>query len=256
VGIDHLPLVELPCDDDFFSLSVRPEDCVLVSGSLYTSLTGSLVHVLQTRDDVRLFVSHLCSKNAAPCEGDYMKAIHLLRYLSSTSHIGRCYRSSSTDIEVFSDAAFFLHSDVGRSSSAYFFCVGSDNAPFHSDARMQSSVATCPMTAEYMGACSACKLIVHLRQLASDLGFPPRGPTRLFLDSQTSINLVVAPEVSRKSRHIPLAYHYIRELTKLGIVIPTYVAGSDMRANVMTKYLPPKQFLRERGSLMNTAAYE
>ena len=223
---------------------------------MFTSLTGSLVHVLQTRDDVRLFVSHLCSKNAAPCEGDYMKAIHLLRYLSSTPHIGRCYHSSSTEIEVSSDAAYLLHPEVGRSSGAYFCCVGPGNAPFHSDARMQSEVATCPMTAEYMAACSACKLIVHLRQLASDLGFPPRGPTRLYLDSQTSINLVVAPEVSRKSRRIPMAYHYIRELTKLGIVVPTHVAGSDMRANVMTKYLPPKQFLRERACLMNSAAYE
>ena len=255
VGVSHLPSVDIPCDADFFAPSVTTEDLLPVSVAAYTSLTGSLIHVLQTRDDVRTFVSYLCSKNALPDEGHYSKALHLLRYLSSTPHIGRCFSSVSTDIVAYSDSAFMLHRDLGKSSGAFFFSVGAANAPFYSEAKIQDIVATCPMTSEYYAAGAACKYVIHIRQLSSDLGFAPSGPTVLLLDSQTAINLAIAPQISRKSRHIEMCYHYVRELVARNLVTVSHVIGDFMRADVMTKYLPRGKFLTGRSNLLNSAAF-
>jgi len=56
-------------------------------------------------------VSHLCSKNACPNKGDASKAIHLLRYLASTSDMGPVFKSSSTVLFAHADAAFGVHTD-------------------------------------------------------------------------------------------------------------------------------------------------
>ena len=69
-----MPPVEVPVHDDVFALS-SGSNLHPVDQSSYQSLTGSLVQV-KTRDDVKPFIAHLCSRNSFPDEGDYAKAIH------------------------------------------------------------------------------------------------------------------------------------------------------------------------------------
>lgn len=256
VGVAHMAAdVVLPCDADFFAVSVSAADVVGADSSAYMSLTGCLVHALQTRDDVRDKVSHLCSRNSSPTEGDFAKAIHVLRYLFSTPDVGRVFDSVSTDVVGFSDSAFMVHPETGRSSGAFFFSVGPDNAPFYSVAKSQSTVATCPMTSEYMSASAACKFVPYIRQVLADIGCSVSGPTELFLDSRTAINLAVAPSITKKARHIENPHHYIRELVERCLVTVTHVPAALMRADVMTKFLSRVPFVRGRSSLLNLRAF-
>ena len=139
----------------------------------------------------------------------------------------------------------------GHSSLAYFLSVGSNNAPFACSAKAQKHVATCPMTGEYYSAGSSCSDIIFFRQLAEDLGWLQLKATNLCMDNKTAMALAKAPEVSRKSRHILLKYHHIRDLIAEGIVSVSYVPTKDMRANVLTKALPRKLFIFERDRLFN-----
>ena len=107
----------------FFRDSTTPDHLLPASVDAYTSLTGHLVQTLQTRDDVKHLVSHLCSKNSNPNTGDYKKAIHVLRYLSSTPDVGRVFKSDSTELVAFSDASFANHEN-GRSAGAFFLSIG------------------------------------------------------------------------------------------------------------------------------------
>ena len=95
---------------------------------------------------------------------------------------------------------------------------------------------------------------MHYRQLATDLGWPPAGASPVYLDNKTAINLVVAPEVTRKSRHIAVKHHYIRQLSARDIIKCIYVPSGDMRADVMTKYLARIHFIRRRDILLNRQA--
>ena len=214
-----------------------------------------LHHTVQrrTRDDVRLHVCHLCTKNSAPTVRDYSKALQVLRYVYSTPQIGRVFDSMDTDIYIYSDAAFMNQPD-GRSTGAYFLSVGRDNAPFYSEVRAIRDVATCPMTAEYYAAGGSSKTLVHFRQLWEDLGWPLMNPTTHILDATTAINLIKAPEVTKNARHIHVMHHYIRDLFAQNILTPVHVVAADMRADVMTKYTPPKPYKEGVTRLLNLAA--
>jgi hypothetical protein len=240
VGVAELPRVDHAYAMDFFDRSVSSE-CSSVNTEIYSSLTGHLVQMLKTRDDIRLLVSHLCSRNNNPDLGHYKKAIHVLRYLFSTPEKGRVFKSSSTEFCAASDAAWAL-SDLGNSSGAFFLSVGRDNAPFMSYAKMQGRVAPDPMSAEYYVASGACRVIAHFRQFAADLGWPQQNPTVLLMDSKTAINLAVAPEVTRKARHMHAKVHYIRDVIHHKEVTPEYVPGHQIRSDVMTKLYRKKIF--------------
>ena len=69
-----LILLDTPCSADFFESSTSVDDCKPVDSSQYMRLTGSLVHTLSTRDEIRHLVSFLCSKNNKPDAGDFAKA--------------------------------------------------------------------------------------------------------------------------------------------------------------------------------------
>jgi len=253
VGVAHLPAVDIVAHPDFFQPSTLPSQLISVNIAAYQSLTGHLVQALKTRDDVRPYVSFLCSHNAAPCEGDYSRALHVLRYLHSTKGIGRVFSSTDTNIFAHSDASFASNLN-GCSTGAYFLSVGAANAPFISSAKAQADVATCPMTAEYYSASDCCKALIHYRQLSTDLGWKHSKPTVLFLDNRTAISLVRAPEVTRKARHIAVQYHYIRQLFSRRVISVVHVSSDSQRADVMTKYMPRPMFQRKRAALLNSCS--
>ena len=252
VGVAHLPSVAAPCTVDVFKRSVEPADCVSVPVAVYTQLTGYLVHVLRSRDDIRPYVSSLCSRNAAPNIGDYDKALMLLRYVYSTRTLGKVYESSSLELVAHADASFGNH-ESGHSSEAYFLSIGSENAPFACVARMQSYVATCPMTAEYVSCANAAKSVLHYHHLLCAHGFQSVLPIRIRVDCATARRLAMAPEISRKSLHIHVKHHFLRELVARGELVLELVSSESQRADVLTKYLPPAVFRRKMLNLLNRA---
>jgi hypothetical protein len=140
IGVVHLPPVDMPSQDDFFQCSVTVSDLQSVNAVVYQSLTGKMIQFLKTRDEIRPYVSHVCTRNSNPNEGDYAKAVHLLRYLHSTPGYGRVFKASLPIIYAHADAAFGFHSN-GCSAEAYFLSVGSVGAPFYTVARSQHDVA-------------------------------------------------------------------------------------------------------------------
>jgi hypothetical protein len=244
----------VPVALDFFHLSTDPLLSVSVDVTTYSSLTGKLVQFLKTRHEIRQFISYLCSFNSAPLECHYRQAIHILRYLVSTPGMGCVFQYSGlVVITAASDSACGIFPD-GRSSSAHILSIGPDNAPFACSGKAQEPVATCPMTAEYYAAGAACSDIIHYRQLSSDLGWSQMEPTVLCMDNKTALSLAVAPEVSKKSKHIFIKHHNIRWLVSISIILLKYVPTKQMRANVLTKALPRTSFVLERDILFNRAA--
>lgn len=256
VGVAHLPPVLTPALMDFFELSTSDSDVVLFPILDYQSLSGSLVQMIECRHEVKHLVSHICAQNHHPNVGDYKKAINILRYLLSTPDIGCIFKSSSTDICLHADAAFAIHSD-GSSAGATILTHGPDNAPFYVYAKSQAitaGVAPDPMSAEYYSASLAVRMLSHFSQLSEELGFFPSGPALLHLDSKTAINLITAPEVTKKARHMKAKHHYIREAHDSKIIIPVYVSSPLLRCDSITKIFTPPNFKRGRDRLLNISA--
>jgi hypothetical protein len=250
VGVAHLPPVAAPCNVDVFKRSVEEADCVSVPVAVYTQLTGYLVHVLRSRDDIRPFVSSLCSRNVAPTMGDYNKALLLLRYVYSTRTCGKVFASSTLELVSHADASFG-NLESGHSTEAYFLSIGEGNAPFACVARMQADVSTCPMTAEYVSCANAAKSVMHYHHLLCAHGFISVLPIRMRVDCATARRLAMAPEISRKSLHIHVKHHFLRELVARGELVLELVSSECQRADVLTKYLSPAVFRRKMSILLN-----
>ena len=63
-------------------------------------------------------------------------------------------------------------------------------------------------------------------------------PTPLCLDNQGSIFLSVNPVIDRRTKHIEIRYHFIREQVEMGSVEIYYVASEDQLADSLTKNVP------------------
>jgi hypothetical protein len=251
VGVAHLPPVHNPAGPDFFVPSTSSEDLVPIPPDQYQSLTGSLVQMLHCRDELKHLISHLCSANHRPTAGDYNKALTVLVYLFSTPDIGRVYKfNDPTQIFLHADASFATL-PTGHSITANMLTIGPDNAPFSSYAQSQSEVAPDPMSAEYYAASFAVRLYAHFAQLSQQLGFGRDEPATLYLDCQTAINLAVAPEITKKARHMKAKHHYIREASQQGIIDIVHVLSPSMRCDAMSKVFSTAPFKRGRDRLLN-----
>ena len=97
------------------------------------------------------------------------------------------------------------------------------------------------------------QMLVHFRQLATDLGYDQSLPSTIGSDSQSGINLAVAPAITRKSRNIFVQHHCIRSLIQNHVVRPVKVNTHDINADVFTKStIPVSNFLYNRGRMFNT----
>ena len=92
--------------------------------------------------------------------------------------------------------------------------------------------------AEYMELANTGRQVAWLRSFSGEIGYPSYEPTPLCSDNQAAIFLTVNPAVERRTKHIDIRHHYIREQYENKVIEPFHVAGINNPANLFTKSLP------------------
>ena len=77
-----------------------------------------------------------------------------------------------------------------------------------------------------------------LRTFSDELGYDMNFATPLYVDNQGAIFLSVNPVIERRTKHVEIWYHYIREYYEAGHVDIFYVSTHDMLADALTKSVP------------------
>lgn len=95
----------------------------------------------------------------------------------------------------------------------------------------------------------ATKEAVWLRRLLASIGFPQTSFTPLLGDNQSAIILVKNPEYHKRTKHIDIQYHFIREKFENGKINFSYISTDHQLADIMTKALPTDKFERFLNSL-------
>lgn len=62
------------------------------------------------------------------------------------------------------------------------------------------------------------------------------------MDNQSAIRLIKNPEFHKRSKHIDIRYHFIREKYEEKIFDLDYVSTHEMMADIFTKPLPRERF--------------
>ena len=94
--------------------------------------------------------------------------------------------------------------------------------------------------------------MLEFRYFLDDVGFPQKDPTVIFEDNMSAINLAQAPAVSRKSRHIHIRHHFIRDCVLNKLVRVQHVRTDQMLADFLTKPFGPKKHAEFRDLYFNT----
>lgn len=218
----------------------------------FQSIVGSLLYVAMiTRPDIAYAVQVLGRHLQACGPEHWVAAKRILRYLQGTRDVGIIYGGSGAGAGAlvlygYADADWANDRDTRRSTTGYAFMLGGGCVSWGS--KLQPTVALSSSEAEYMGTTPAVQEALVQRQLLCDLHLKQEQPTIIFEDNQGCIAMSNNPVMLKRTKHIDVRYHFIREKVENGDVVLKYIPTEDQLADLLTKPLPRHRvvMLRDR----------
>lgn len=234
----------------------QPADQTLLCRSdiqLYQEITGALMFCATScRPDISHAVNMLARRMAAPRVCDMTSARRVLRYLKGAAHLGLLFKSSTDPVHphlhayVDADWASCVEGRRSTSGSIVFY----NGSPVSWSSGLQSIVALSSTESEYIALSSVCTEISYLRELTNYMRRPPIGPTTIFEDNQGAIHLVENPVHHKRTKHIDVRYHYVREAHERGLVRVTKIHTDLNKADIFTKSTTAATFHRHVNAIM------
>ena len=93
---------------------------------------------------------------------------------------------------------------------------------------MQKSVTLSSAEAEYFGAMLAAKDTIFIRDILVDLGLLKPGPTIIFADSKSAVDMAFDPVAFKNTKHILRAAEFLRDLVAREVVTLEHLRGEIM----------------------------
>lgn len=236
-----------------------PTDSPLTAPAPYHTLIGELLYAMKTRPDIALAVPYLAKFTASPTEWHRLAARRVLSYLAGTQSLGLRLDFASAakhGARAFgwADASLACHVN-SRSHGAYAVTMGPSSAPLLvKSGVIADAVCQSAAEAEYIVLAKAVKSILYVRSLLSDMGYKQVGPTVIFEDNESVINMATNHLVTQRSRHIDMKYHLVKFHTQHGNILPTWVQSEDQHVDILSKATHTvAAWQRARDALLNAA---
>ena len=204
----------------------------------FQSLIGSLLYLqIGTRPDISFAVSRLAQYSANPSPQHLRLAVYVLSYLVGTVDKKLVYDGADGDgLHGYSDSSLADQTDDRHSTSGYVFLLA--NGAISWSARKQKTVAQNTTEAEYMAMADAANQAAWYRSFLTELGYSVDDPIPLHGDNKGAIDLALNPVTGRRSKHIGIRHHVIREYIEQGHLTLIRTPTADMVADGFTKSLP------------------
>jgi histone deacetylase 1/2 len=216
--------------------------------SLYRSLAGALQYLTLTRPELSYAVQQACLFMHDPRVPHYNHVKRILRYLKGTLDHGlHINNSSPATLTAYSDADWAGCPDTRRSTSGY--CVFLGNNLISWSSKRQITVSRSSAEAEYRAVAHAVAETVWLRQLLTELHRPLQQATIVYCDNISAVYMSSNPVQHRRTKHIEIDIHFVREKVALGQVRVLHVPTTAQFADIFTKGLPTQPFSDIRFSL-------
>ena len=132
-------------------------------------------------------------------------------------------------------------SETRRSTSGYVFT--SAGAAVSWGSNKQAVVFLSSTEAEYIAGTLATQEAMFLRCLMRDLGLLTEVPTTLYIDNRSAIVLGKNFISNKRTKHIDIRFHFIREKVHEGLIVLLPIATTEMPADCLTKLLGQQKFL-------------
>ena len=234
--------------------------------SRFRRALGKLLWMAQTRRDLKLNLSPLGSQQAKPNQGTEHAMRALLRFLHDD--VGACLRLPSPKYEELMVSAArhsILHAFSDASHAPYRFnnrrgisggVVFAEGSLVRSIARQQQSVSLSSCEAELyalqMVAQESVAFSKFCHRIYLGLGeMHVHDVPHILLesDSSSALQLLVGQDIPKRSRRIEIRMEWLKAKVAANELVLEHRAGTDNVADLFTKCLPTKAFLRHRASL-------
>ena len=219
---------------------------------MYQRAVDSLLYLsTRTRPEIAYAVGEVSKYSSEPTTQHWNAVKRIFRYLQGTKTFGLLFKGNgSSNCYGYSDADWGGDRSDRKLSSGYCFYVGDSLISWRSS--KQSCVSLSTAEAEYVALASAGQQAAWLIKLINDLTFDTKTLT-IFEDNQAAICLANNPKAVRKTKHIDLKYHYVRNLVSDNIVSVSYCPTSEMVADIFTKAISGERFAKLRDMLNVTS---
>lgn len=127
-----------------------------------------------------------------------------------------------------------------KSTTGYCFSIGS--AVFSWQTSKQDTIAQSTVEAEYMALCAATNQALWLKRLLEELNYKDQGGVPIYCDNQSAIAIGKNPVQHRRTKHIQIKYHFVRESERKGDIKLEYCRSDEQLADIFTKALAGPSF--------------
>lgn len=216
----------------------------------YRQLIGNLMYLaVLTRPDIAYSVCYLSQFSNSYDETHWKHLKRILKYLKGTKNYGLVFTKDDSYIEGYVDADW--GSDTNDRKSFSGFCFKLSGAVISFECRKQRNVALSSTEAEYISMSEASKEAIYLKNLLFEiLGYSET--IILYNDCQSAQKLILNPVYHRRSKHIDIRYHFVREAVANKFIKVDYLETKEMPADIFTKSLGSfkhKYFTKKLGIL-------
>ena len=216
--------------------------------ALYRNIVGALQYLTLTRPDIQFAVQQVCLHMHSPRDVHWSLVKRILRYIRGTPTYGlRLRASASTELLAYTDADWAGCPDTRRSTSGY--CVFFGDSLVSWSSKRQPTVSRSSAEAEYRVVANVVAETCWLRHLLGELRISLPKATVVFCDNVSATYLAANPVQHKRTKHIELDVHFVREKVQLGQLRVLHVPTTQQFADIMTKGLPTAAFQEFRSSL-------
>ncbi|POM64120.1 Transposon Polyprotein Reverse transcriptase [Phytophthora palmivora] len=149
--------------------------------------------------------------------------------------------------EVYTDASFACQSKERKSLTGYVIKMAGTSVSWCSSKQGGTSLSTAE--AELTALSEGAKESVWLRHLLGEMGYPQKVTVQVWSASNAAISIVKNPGNHKANKHIEIRYLFTRDLEEFGRLKIAYCTTTEMTADILTKALATKQFLKLREKL-------
>ena len=233
-------------------------------GFSYRTLLGELLYSYVTcRPDIGYAVTTLSKFSISPASFHYTLLKGIAKYLRRTIDWGIVYTKTTPDeglppskqspltypqdlpafpepayslqLQCFVDAAHANDLRNRRSTTGYAFTLCGGAVSYRT--KTQTITATSSTEAEFLAAVLAAKHAKYLRAIMRELGFPQTGPTPIYEDNMSAINMINAKIPTDRSRHIDIQHFAIQDWKDAQDIVMHHIPGIINPSDDLTKPL-------------------
>jgi len=156
------------------------------------------------------------------------------------------YGNKDEGFLAYTDADWGSETTTRRSTSGFLVKLGGAAVSWTSKA--QKTVVLLSTEAEYMSLSDTSRQLVWTRSLMQETGFK-LSPLPLCRDNQGAIFIASNAVQEKRTKHIDICYHYIREVVKQGQVELFFIPTEENPADMFTKIFAWDKFQSYRSQL-------